>query len=316
MLPAVSVIIPTYNYAHYICEAIDSVLKQSYPTELIEIIVVDDGSKDNTEEVLQPYIDNGSVKYYLQQNKGKASATYNAIQKSTGKYIFTLDADDYFFSEKISSSVKIFETDDEIVHVANPAKFVIDGKDAGKEEIPTELLEKKLDGFNLVKYFYNNRMLYGGGSTFSGRASALKSIFIADAVDMYIDEFLVLAILNKGYSYFLKQPLSIWRGHNTNYTVTQGSVNNKNKRLDDSSKAILDLVMTDNFPAEVQKLYSLHHYTRHLYFKEAANDKNLQDVMMLIRHCFLKNKYSLKQLRKYSVFNRLVPIFIIKLLKK
>lgn len=313
--PEISVIIPTYNYAHYIVEAIDGVLKQDYPKDKIEIIVVDDGSKDNTEEVLQPFIDQGIVKYYYQANTGKASATYSAIQKSSGKYIFNLDADDYFFPDKISRSVAVFEQDKEIVHVANPAKFIIDGKDAGKEEIPAEFLEKKLDGIELLKSFYNGRMLFGGGSTFAARASVLKEIFISKEVDMYIDEFLVLAILNKGSSYFIKDPLSIWRGHNSNYTVTQLDVNLKNTRLDNSSKGILDLIENNNYPKEVRKLYSLHHYTRHLFFKEASNSKTLKDVLQFVKFCFLSNRYTFSQLQKYSAFNRLLPGSVIKLLK-
>jgi len=59
MTPLISVIIPTYNYANYIVEAITSVLNQNYPTDKIEIIVVDDGSTDNTEETLKPFVDEG-----------------------------------------------------------------------------------------------------------------------------------------------------------------------------------------------------------------------------------------------------------------
>jgi glycosyltransferase involved in cell wall biosynthesis len=316
MEPLVSVIIPTYNYAHYIGEAIDSVLKQNYPVDKIEIVIVDDGSTDNTKDVLKPYINAGKVKYYYQSNTGKASATYSAIQKSNGKYIFNLDADDYFFPEKIPLSVEIFEADEGIVHVANPAKFVIDGADAGKEEIPVEYLGKKLNGINLLRYFYNNRTLFGGGSTFAARASALKPVFIPAAVDMYIDEFLVLAILTKGYTFFIQEPQSIWRGHNTNYTVTQTNIIKKNKRLADSSKGILDAILSDEYPQEIQKLYALHHHTRYLFFEEAANKKSIGDIWRFMVFCFFKNRYTLKQLRTYSAFNRLLPNLVIRILKK
>ena len=101
MTPLISVIIPTYNYANYIVEAITSVLNQNYPTDKIEIIVVDDGSTDNTEETLKPFVDEGRIVFYSQQNQGKASATYFGIQNCTGEYIFNLDADDYFLPNKI-----------------------------------------------------------------------------------------------------------------------------------------------------------------------------------------------------------------------
>src|SRR6476646_875006 len=108
-LPLVSIIIPTYNYGHYITEAISSIRDQNYPTSNIEIIVVDDGSTDNTREVLRKYIERGIIHYYYQPNKGKANATNYAIQKASGKYIFNLDADDYYFPDKISSTVRIYE---------------------------------------------------------------------------------------------------------------------------------------------------------------------------------------------------------------
>ena len=106
---SVSVLIPTYNYAERIIEAIKSVLNQRYPSSLIEIIVVDDGSTDNTQEVLNELVDNKSIKYFYQSNQGKASATIKAIKESTGDIIFCLDADDSFLPGKIQKTVEIFE---------------------------------------------------------------------------------------------------------------------------------------------------------------------------------------------------------------
>src|SRR5437764_1056295 len=104
MYPLISVIIPTYNYARYIGEAIYSVLQQDYPKDKKEIIVFDDGSTDNTKDILNEFIENKTIRYFYQDNNGKASATYKAIQKASGKYIFNLDADDYFLPGKIKST--------------------------------------------------------------------------------------------------------------------------------------------------------------------------------------------------------------------
>ena len=62
--PIVSIIIPTYNYAQYIKDAINSVLLQDYSKDKIEILVVDDGSTDNTKEVLQYLIETKKIKYF------------------------------------------------------------------------------------------------------------------------------------------------------------------------------------------------------------------------------------------------------------
>lgn len=100
--PTVSIIIPTYNRANLISEAIDSVLAQTYRN--FEIIVVDDGSTDNTKEVLSKY--NGQIKYIYQDNKGGAEARNNGIKNAQGEYIAFLDSDDLWLPNKLEKQVK------------------------------------------------------------------------------------------------------------------------------------------------------------------------------------------------------------------
>lgn len=95
----VSVIIPAYNQGHYLGEAIQSCLDQTYPN--IEIIVVDDGSTDNTGEIAQSYKD-PKIKYIQKQNGGLSSARNAGIQAASGEYLTFLDSDDTFLPEKIS----------------------------------------------------------------------------------------------------------------------------------------------------------------------------------------------------------------------
>ncbi|MDC9721962.1 MAG: glycosyltransferase family 2 protein [Urechidicola sp.] len=87
----ITVIIPAYNSEKFIRRAIDSVLNQLYKN--IEIIVIDDGSTDNTAKIIKSYAD--KVKYIYQENKGVASARNKGIINSNGTYIAFLDADDY-----------------------------------------------------------------------------------------------------------------------------------------------------------------------------------------------------------------------------
>lgn len=106
-MPKVSVIIPAYNCAKYITEAIESVLKQTYTD--FEIVVVNDGSTDNTEEVLKEYIENGIVNYIYQKNKGVSAARNRGIISAKGDYIAFLDADDFWEPEKIGQQVEAFQ---------------------------------------------------------------------------------------------------------------------------------------------------------------------------------------------------------------
>ncbi|NLW84235.1 MAG: glycosyltransferase family 2 protein [Phycisphaerae bacterium] len=97
-MPQVSIIIPTYNRATYVTMAIDSVLTQTYTD--YEIIVVDDGSTDNTQEVLRPYMD--KIHYIFQSNKGVSAARNTGIRAATGEWIAFLDSDDCFHKDKLA----------------------------------------------------------------------------------------------------------------------------------------------------------------------------------------------------------------------
>jgi glycosyltransferase involved in cell wall biosynthesis len=104
--PQVSVIIPTYNRGWTIREAVDSVLIQDYKD--FELIVVDDGSTDNTPEVLGAYC--GVIKVFRQENKGVSAARNRGIAEASGRFIAFLDSDDLWFPQKLSRQVEFFNT--------------------------------------------------------------------------------------------------------------------------------------------------------------------------------------------------------------
>ncbi|MEG4962425.1 MULTISPECIES: amino acid adenylation domain-containing protein [unclassified Microcoleus] len=101
MTKNVSVVIPSYNSAQFLPEAIKSVLEQSYPP--FEVIVVDDGSTDDTKEVCDRY---PTVQYVYQHNQGVAAARNTGLRVSTGEYIVFLDSDDCLLLEAIEIGVK------------------------------------------------------------------------------------------------------------------------------------------------------------------------------------------------------------------
>jgi len=110
MHPTISVIIPTYNRANFICETIDSVLNQTYQD--YEIIVVDDGSTDDTKQVLSKY--GNRIIYIYQENQQVGAARNNGIRHSKGKYIALLDSDDVWLPQKLEKDIACFELDSRI----------------------------------------------------------------------------------------------------------------------------------------------------------------------------------------------------------
>lgn len=106
----VSIIIPTYNRSDYILDALKSVLNQTY--KKTEIIIVDDGSKDNTEEIIKNYIKLKklhNIYYFYKENGGVATARNFGIEMSKGDLIAFLDSDDLWKDEKLSKQVKLFD---------------------------------------------------------------------------------------------------------------------------------------------------------------------------------------------------------------
>ena len=100
--PLVSIVIPVYNGANYVAEAIESALKQTYKN--IEIIVVNDGSTDNTEKIVKKYGD--KIRYFYKENGGVASALNLGIKNMKGEYFSWLSHDDVYYPNKIERQIE------------------------------------------------------------------------------------------------------------------------------------------------------------------------------------------------------------------
>lgn len=107
--PFISVIIPTYNRAITISQTIDSVLNQTYGN--LEIIVIDDGSTDNTREILAPY--GKKITYLSQANSGVSSARNAGIQQARGEYAAFLDSDDLWCPQKLHKQIEAIQKNKE-----------------------------------------------------------------------------------------------------------------------------------------------------------------------------------------------------------
>ncbi|WP_050030458.1 glycosyltransferase family A protein [Verrucomicrobium sp. BvORR034] len=105
--PVVSVVIPAYNHAEYILACLDSVFKQSYRD--FEILLIDDGSPDQTADMVRPFVSDGTIRYFRQENSGQAQARNRGLQEARGKYIAYLDDDDLWPSDKLEWQVAALE---------------------------------------------------------------------------------------------------------------------------------------------------------------------------------------------------------------
>jgi glycosyltransferase involved in cell wall biosynthesis len=110
MNPLISIVLPVYNGEKYIGASIDSLLKQTYAP--IEIVVVNDGSKDQTEQVVANY--GSKVRYFAQSNRGQPAATNFGLSVANGSYVAFIDADDLYLPDKTASQVDFLEKQPEI----------------------------------------------------------------------------------------------------------------------------------------------------------------------------------------------------------
>ena len=122
--PAVSVVIPTYNYGRFVTEAVESVLAQTLPAA--EVVVIDDGSTDDTRDRLAPY--GGRIRYVYQANNGLPAARNAGIRAARGDLIALLDSDDLWHPRKLEAQVAVLARSPEVGLVAaDPAPDVSAG---------------------------------------------------------------------------------------------------------------------------------------------------------------------------------------------
>lgn len=187
-MPKVSIIIPVYNGAKYVEQALNSALNQTYPN--IEIIVVNDGSKDNTDDILQKY--KKKVKYFKKENGGVSTALNLAIQKSTGKYFSWLSHDDLYYPTKIEEEMKIIT--DKTIIMSDYDVIDENGNITKYEYLPHELIERHPE-YALFKGYIN-----GVSLLIPKQAFADAGLF---AIDKHCtqDYYMWLAMILKGYKF-------------------------------------------------------------------------------------------------------------------
>jgi glycosyltransferase involved in cell wall biosynthesis len=149
----VSVVIPTYNCAVYIAKAIESALNQT--SQNIEIVIVDDGSTDNTREVVRNYEDKYSIKYIYQENKGVAEARNRGILAAKGEYIAYVDADDELDEQMITKCLQRIENDNTEWCVTDILRIESYGNGIKKEIFKTDL-PKNLE-YGILEHDFSRR---------------------------------------------------------------------------------------------------------------------------------------------------------------
>ena len=199
MAGLVSIIMPSYNTADYIVESIQSVLEQSYTDW--ELIVVDDCSTDNTDEVIKPYLTDGRIKYYKnEKNSGAAVSRNHALREAKGKWIDFLDSDDLWMPDKLEKQIRYMEMNSYHFSYTNYSEINAEGQRNGV----TVTGPKRVTKTGMFNYCWL------GCLTVMYDAETVGLIQIAD-IKKNNDYAMWLKVCKKADCYLLNEELALYR---------------------------------------------------------------------------------------------------------
>jgi glycosyltransferase involved in cell wall biosynthesis len=223
LMPIVSVILPVFNGARFLKEAVDSIVLQTFQDW--ELIVVDDGSTDNTPEIMKGYQDPRIFYLKNEENKGLVYSLNRAIEASTGRYIARMDADDFSQPDRLEKQVIFLESHPDIGVYDVRQQFIDDtGNPTGSlnsDITGTENILRKMPWFNCM-----------GHPSVMMRAEIAKAYRYRKVV--YEDYDLWLRVLNDGLKLErTPEPLLLYRVHS-------GSIITQSKQANQHFKKIAD----------------------------------------------------------------------------
>jgi len=229
----VSVIIPTHNRAHLVGRAIQSVLDQSYQD--LEIIVVDDASTDNTEEVVRSFNDK-RIKYIRhKKNKGAAAARNTGIMAARSEYIAFQDSDDEWLHEKLEKQMKIFKVSSPEVGVVYTDMWKITANKRLYFHSPNIMPKDK----TIYEQALDYKVRYIGIQTVLMKKECFDKVGLFDEkLPRYIDLELFIRLSKYFYFYHIKEPL-------LNYYDTKNCISFNTMALITARKTILDKYFED-----------------------------------------------------------------------
>ncbi len=219
----ISVIMPAYNQAQYISEAIESVLSQSH--KLLELIIVDDGSEDQTAEICKHYAAHDSrVVYHKQSRQGVSAARNYALNAAQGQYIALLDSDDRMRPDRLAKELQCM-LQNENIGVVYTAVQLIDEKGISLTVLTGESVLKE----NFLPCMLFRNIVPGGPNALIKRSAIGQLRFNLQRRHAEDYEF-YLHLAEQTHFYYLNEPLTDYRRHFGN--VSKGMAAHRAAELD------------------------------------------------------------------------------------
>lgn len=248
----VSILIPCYNATRYISETLQSCVAQDYPN--IEIIVVDDGSTDNSVEVVKEWVSKyDNIHLYLQKNSGVCRARNLAFEKSTGDYILYLDADDLISHETVANQVELLkETENDVVATCAWGRFYESLDDFKLEQQP--VYRDYETSIELIEDLLNDGM-FGLTCYLTPRPIIEKAGLWDEQLTINTDgEFFIRVLANTAKIKYSRKGCLYYRSNNPNSISRRKPIQSKGLSLLHSYKLELNYLQTRSLLTQRVKL--------------------------------------------------------------
>ena len=207
----ISVILAVYNNENFVGEAIESILNQTITD--FELIIINDGSTDKSEEVIQSFKDE-RILYFKQENKGVAGAKNVGLKVANGDFITIHDSDDISLPNRFERMLKCLESSDIGISHSDMLLITENGNPFGYWQSNNILPESIYSFFLNVGTPFNN-------PTILFKKEAIKGLFFDENVKVGSDTDLILQLGIKWKSFHIPEPLYLYRRHQTNVTNTK-----------------------------------------------------------------------------------------------
>lgn len=278
--PCVSVIIPSYNRANYLPEALDSVLAQTYQD--FEVIVVDDGSTDNTESAVFPYL--SRIRYVKQNNSERSAARNHGIRLASGEFIAFLDSDDFWRPSKLEKQVAFLKKhpDVDLVYTwldicdmgGRPLKLVKDGRPLTTQH-----------GASVFYPLLLRNFVVGGATTVMARRSAIELAGGFDEGLRHVEDWdLWLRMALRGQFGFIPESLAFYRVNHANVYEKQSRLNVQDSYLNviEKNLSMIPEALLDDYQRRVA-LAQAHWYVAKLYYSVSRIPEGQDNLLQAIR---------------------------------
>lgn len=299
-LSLVSIIIPIYNSENHIGNTLQSVLSQSYDN--IEIIIIDDGSSDNSLKVVNNILQESKFKFkvLIKENGGVSSARNLGIKNSNGKYIYILDSDDLIDENLINEMVRKMEEDRSDFVFCGFDKIDEYGKKINKYTQLYKYVEKKTNNKDIIRKYLKEELWV---CTISGmykkqiidKKNILYNETCSNGEDQefclkYLANINSVSCINKSLAFYVQHTNSISNGGNIKKFTALGA-----------TKRIIKYYKQVNMDLDIIEMLELNKYQREFLRNFNSMIKSNENKIYIEK--IINNKIFLKNLKKYKLIN-------------